>query len=103
MENDGRKHESAIKVMRPGFASYAVPLFLEEADILAALEELLDMCEIVKAASFEEAKSYLDSSILNIGDNGTYLVKYKNHKGHIHIATQTLPGSKSMPQRSCWF
>ena len=38
----------------------------DEPDILAVLEELLDMCEVVKAASFEEAKSYMESRIFDI-------------------------------------
>ena len=38
----------------------------DEPDILAVLEELLDMCEIVKAASFEEAKSYMESRKFDI-------------------------------------
>ena len=33
----------------------------DEPDILAVLEELLDMCEIVTAATFEEAKTHLES------------------------------------------
>ena len=38
----------------------------DEPDILAALEELLDMCEIVKASSFEEAKSYMNTKEFDI-------------------------------------
>lgn len=33
----------------------------DEMDVLDTLEELLPMCETVKAASFEEAKAYLES------------------------------------------
>ena len=38
----------------------------DEPDILAVLDELLDMCEIVKASTFEEAKSYLESQEFDI-------------------------------------
>ncbi|MBW2093833.1 MAG: response regulator [Deltaproteobacteria bacterium] len=33
----------------------------DEPDILDVLEEMLDMCEIVKASSYDEAKKYLES------------------------------------------
>ena len=33
----------------------------DEPDVLDVLEEMLDMCEIVKASSFDEAKKHLDS------------------------------------------
>jgi DNA-binding NtrC family response regulator len=33
----------------------------DEPDVLATLEEILDMCEVVKAGTFEEAKKQLES------------------------------------------
>ena len=48
----------------------------DEPDVLDTLEELLSMCQVVKATSFEEAKQYLkkqsfDMAILDImGVNG---------------------------------
>lgn len=38
----------------------------DEPDILAVLQELLDMCEIVTAASFEEAKTLLESQNFDV-------------------------------------
>ena len=38
----------------------------DEPDILAVLEDLLDMCELVKASSFEEAKQQLESRDFDI-------------------------------------
>ncbi len=38
----------------------------DEPDILAVMQELLDMCEIVTAASFEEAKTLLESQDFDI-------------------------------------
>ena len=38
----------------------------DEPDILAVLEELLDMCEIVTAATFEEAKTLLESQKFDV-------------------------------------
>ncbi|UCD80026.1 MAG: response regulator [Desulfobacterales bacterium] len=38
----------------------------DEPDILAVLEELLDMCEIVTAATFEEAKRHLESQKFDV-------------------------------------
>jgi len=38
----------------------------DEPDILAVLEDLLDMCELVKASNFEEAKTYLESQNFDI-------------------------------------
>ena len=58
----------------------------DEPDILAVLEELLDMCEITKAASFEAAKSYLESRKFDIvvldimGVNGYGLLEIANRK-----------------------
>ena len=48
----------------------------DEPDVLETLEELLPMCDVVKASSFEEAKDllevqYFDIAILDImGVNG---------------------------------
>jgi CheY-like chemotaxis protein len=33
----------------------------DEPDVLDVLEEMLDMCEVVKASSYDEAKEYLES------------------------------------------
>ena len=38
----------------------------DEPDILAVLEDLLDMCELVKASSFEEAKTFLETQKFDI-------------------------------------
>jgi DNA-binding NtrC family response regulator len=38
----------------------------DEPDILEVLEELLDMCEVVKAATFEQAKQLLESQPFHI-------------------------------------
>lgn len=38
----------------------------DEPDVLDTLEDLLDMCEVVKAASFEEAKRHLDKGRLDL-------------------------------------
>ena len=58
----------------------------DEPDVLDVLEEMLDMCEIVKASSFDEAKKHLDSddfdmAILDImGVNGYGLLEIANRK-----------------------
>ena len=58
----------------------------DEPDILAVLEDMLDMCELVKASSFEEAKTYLetqnfDIAVLDImGVDGYGLWKLPNRK-----------------------
>ena len=38
----------------------------DEPDILEALEELLDMCEVVTASTFEQAKQLLESQDFHI-------------------------------------
>ncbi len=59
----------------------------DEVDILDMLEELLEMCDVVKASTFEEAKNLLDSehfdmAILDImGVDGYGLLKITNQKG----------------------
>ncbi len=58
----------------------------DEPDILAALEELLDMCDVVTASTFEEAKQFLisddfDIAILDImGVDGYGLLEIANRK-----------------------
>ena len=58
----------------------------DEADILDMLEELLEMCDVVKASTFEEAKDLLESqhfdmTILDImGVNGYGLLEISNKK-----------------------
>ncbi len=58
----------------------------DELDILETLEELLDMCDIVKTTRFEEAKDLLetlplDMAILDImGVQGYELLKIANEK-----------------------
>ena len=58
----------------------------DEPDILAALEELLDMCVVVTATSFKQAKQLLESddfdiAILDImGVNGYGLLEIANRK-----------------------
>ncbi|MCG6881689.1 MAG: response regulator [Deltaproteobacteria bacterium] len=59
----------------------------DEADVLDMLEELLEMCDVVKASTFEEAKNLLESqqfdlTILDImGVNGYGLLEIANEKG----------------------
>ena len=58
----------------------------DEPDVLETLEELLTMCDVVKASSFEEAKElleaqYFDIAILDImGVDGYELLKIANRK-----------------------
>ena len=58
----------------------------DEPDVLDTLEELLSMCQVAKAASFEEAKQYLDKqrfdlAILDImGVDGYKLLEIANSK-----------------------
>jgi len=58
----------------------------DEPDVLATLEELLPMCNVVKAASFEEAKEllttqYFDMAILDImGVDGYKLLEIGNKR-----------------------
>jgi DNA-binding response OmpR family regulator len=53
----------------------------DEPDVLETLEEILDMCEVVKASTFEEAKKQLDTqpfdlAVLDImGVNGYELLE----------------------------
>ena len=58
----------------------------DEPDILEVLEEMLDMCEVTKASTFEEAKEFLekndfDLAILDImGVDGYKLLHIAKHK-----------------------
>jgi len=58
----------------------------DESDILETLEELLSMCELAKASTFEEAKilletQFFDLAILDImGVNGYELLEIANKK-----------------------
>lgn len=59
----------------------------DEKDILAVLEDLLEMCKVDKASTFEEAEDYLEKEsydvvILDImGVNGYELLKIATKKG----------------------
>ncbi len=59
----------------------------DEADVLEILEELLEMCDVVKASTFEDAKNLLESqpfdmAILDImGVDGYGLLEIANKKG----------------------
>ncbi|MEA2038637.1 MAG: response regulator [Thermodesulfobacteriota bacterium] len=63
----------------------------DEPDVLESLEELLSMCEIVKASRFDEAKEllenvYFDMAILDImGVDGYKLLKIANNKRVIAV------------------
>ena len=58
----------------------------DEPDVLEVLEEMLDMCEVVKASSFDEAKEHLESddfdmAILDImGVDGYKLLHIAKHR-----------------------
>jgi DNA-binding response OmpR family regulator len=58
----------------------------DEPDVLEALEELLPMCDVVRASSFEEAKDvleaqYFDIAILDImGVDGYQLLEIANKR-----------------------
>ena len=63
----------------------------DEPDILEALEELLPMCDLTKATTFEEARKYLedqefDLAILDImGVDGYRLLEIAGDKGVIPV------------------
>lgn len=38
----------------------------DEPDVLETLEELLSMCQLVKASSFDEAKEYLENQVFDL-------------------------------------
>ncbi len=63
----------------------------DEPDVLEALEELLPMCDLTKATTFEEAKKYLedqefDLAILDImGVDGYRLLEIAGDKGVIPV------------------
>lgn len=63
----------------------------DEPDILETLEDLLVMCDVVKASSFDEAKGlleiqYFDMAILDImGVNGYKLLEIANNKNVIAV------------------
>jgi DNA-binding response OmpR family regulator len=58
----------------------------DEPDVLEVLEEMLDMCKVTKAATFDEAKTLLEKSdfdlaILDImGVDGYKLLNIAKHK-----------------------
>jgi CheY-like chemotaxis protein len=59
----------------------------DEPDVLDTIEELLSMCDVVKASSFEEAREilereYFDIAILDImGVDGYKLLEIANRRG----------------------
>lgn len=67
----------------------------DEPDVLEALEELLDMCEVTKASSFQEAKELLESrsfdmAILDImGVQGYTLLEIAKKRNVISLMLTT--------------
>ncbi|MFO7785387.1 MAG: response regulator [Thermodesulfobacteriota bacterium] len=63
----------------------------DELDVLETLEDVLDMCDVVKAQSFEEAKEiletqYFDIAILDImGVDGYQLLEIANQRGVLAV------------------
>lgn len=63
----------------------------DEPDVLDVLEEMLDMCEVVKASSYDEAKKHLESddfdmAILDImGVDGYKLLHIAKHRNIIAV------------------
>jgi DNA-binding response OmpR family regulator len=39
----------------------------DELDVLETLEELLSMCHVVRASSFDEAKSSFENQVFDLG------------------------------------
>lgn len=74
--------------MTSGLLDYKRILVVDdEPDVLDTIEELLPMCDLIKAASFEEAveileREYFDIAILDImGVRGYELLEVTNRKG----------------------
>jgi DNA-binding response OmpR family regulator len=63
----------------------------DEPDILETLEDLLSMCEVTKASTFEEARDLLenrdfDIAVLDImGVSGYYLLGIANRRGILSV------------------
>ena len=59
----------------------------DETDILEVVEELLDMCEVSTASTFEDAKALLESQVFDIavldimGVDGYGLLEFPTGKG----------------------
>jgi len=74
-------HQNCVIARRNLLDGKRILVVDDEPDILETMEELLSMCELVKAASFDEAKNLLESqsfdmAILDImGVNGFELLK----------------------------
>ena len=69
----------------------------DEPDVLEVLEEMLDMCEVVKASSFDEAKKHLESdnfdmAILDImGVDGYKLLNIAKHRNITNSVLSIVP------------
>lgn len=63
----------------------------DELDVLKTLEELLPMCDVVKASSFDEGKKFLESQYFDIaildimGVEGYKLLEIANERGVIAV------------------
>ena len=63
----------------------------DEPDVLKTLEELLPMCDVVKASSFDEGKKFLESQYFDIaildimGVEGYTLLEIANERGVIAV------------------
>ena len=57
----------------------------DEPDILDTLEDLLPMCRVVKASSFEEAETLLDSQNFDLAIAQDLITAYMGNEGLDHL------------------
>jgi len=86
---DGRKHETAIKVMRPGLAGYAVPLFQEEADVLALMRDVPGVTSPFEMGFLRPDDAGFmkdDHSHVSAAENSGGMVRISNQEIHLFIS-----------------
>jgi len=81
-----------MSIMERNLLDYKRVLIVDdEPDVLETLEELLPMCDVIKASNFEQGKAllksqYFDIAILDImGVDGYELLEIANQKGVIAV------------------
>jgi CheY-like chemotaxis protein len=88
--NTGR-HEGTMEEKEKTLEGKRILIVDDERDVLETLEELLPMCNLVKAATFDEGKTALESqdfdlAILDImGVNGYKLLEIAKKRGVIPV------------------
>jgi serine/threonine protein kinase len=88
-QKSGQPVQAAVKVMRPDKASYALPLFQEEVQVLSILKDIPGIvhaleCGFIKVEGFQELSS--ESALWNAGALMGDTIRYHMDNANLYLA-----------------